>query len=309
MDHYGNLTEDEIIDAAMEEVLRQHDIESIALRVTVELLSLVTLVCIICDVLSCFVIFKFRRLRQNAIYKILANWFIFNAIFISTSPILARTFIDMEISHSISSEAKCMMGIFEIISFTGTLLCVILLTFHWYFQFYHPPISAKYNKSVIYLIGAMNVILIVGSIRGIISCANLVPDFESVLISIVTYIFFIMFMFVINIVHITKKNILCNNMGKNISYIVSNVYFLLHLSLTIIFLLFNIPVRSIYLLIAFLACSIVILICPLYFFLILYKHDKHFNIFTRHVVACRCAKYTGDELSDQSVHYTNNDQV
>lgn len=311
MNQSGNLTENYTAteDLYIEDILLQYEIESWTLRITIEAVSIISLFCLVVNILACFIIFKFKRLRQNASYKIIVNWFILNSIFMLTSPLLLRVSVDWHILNNIPLELSCFIGQVNAVSLIGSVFLMILLCFQWYFQLYFPSLSSKYDRSIIYFIAAVNMMLIACVVQGATGCITFYYYFVNGLLMMASFLFFNIFMIIMNIVHFCKKKRLVNNSDKNIPYLLTNMFFLLYLSVIIVIILYWVSLGNVFFFMAVCVSSLFTLACPIYFFDVLYKHDRNFNTFTRHVLSCRCTKYTGDEFFDQSVNFNNLQQA
>lgn len=296
-------------DLYTDDVLNSYVTEYLIIRITVEIISIISILCVFSNIFACFIIFKFRRLRNDPSYKIIANWFILNSIFMLTSPLVLRSTVDWHFSSFFTYEFYCIVEEIHTLSFLGLIFVMILLTFHWFFKLYHPLVSNKYDRFIIYFILVVNLILFFCLIQGIVSCNSSRSISLNTLITIGTFLIFNIFMIIMNIINFCKKKILGSNSSHNIPYIFSNVFFLSFLFSLVVMLVYAFSGGPTLVLITVCISFLLSFACPIYFFLLLYKYEKNFNAFTRHIVTCRCTKYSGDEFVDQPVHYNNQQQA
>lgn len=301
MDYPDNSTDPEVY---VDGVVEKYGGRFLAAKIAIDILSFVTILCVICDLMACFIILKFRRLRQNASCQILVNWFQLNFIFMLTSPLLESTVVYRLLFEVMSFESVYIFFNVHIIAFFGMLFSIILLTFQWYLNFYHPQLSTKYERICIRFICGLDTILMIYFIYVIFSIErSLEAHIINLLFLVGSYILYNLFMIIIYITHCFRKKAF-DSPNYNVAYIVTTVFFFLNLSTIIVFLMYWFSVAGIYFFIILCIFSLFSLSCPFYFFLTMYKHDIYFNTFTKHIVTCRCRKYTGDEFCDQSVHYS-----
>lgn len=294
-------------DLIMDEAWNQNNVTRLTVRITIEILSLISILCFVKNTLACFIIFKFERLRHDPVYKILANWFILNFFVLLTFPLFLRLITDWRKTKFVSYEITCSLGELNGVTQIGSIFLMACLTFHWYFKFYHPFISVKYDRDINYVIFTLNFLLILCFIQGVVGCvtSSVYTLILNKFIKMVIFPSYIISMIIIFLNHLRKKKLLDYVHDKNIPYILSIIYFLLYLSISIVLLICYVSLDNTYLLIVISIVSVLTFACPIYFFVILYKYDKIFNTFTRLMVTCRFNKYTDDESLQQPIHFHN----
>lgn len=301
----GNYTD---VEEYVDEILRHYELEYLIIRITIEALTLAAAICVISNLFTCSIIIKFRRLRQNPTYKIIAGWLIMNSVFLLTSPLALRTGLETDY---ITYEMMCSFGHIQFMTFFGSLLLIVLLTFQWYFKFYYPSVCNKYDRAIIYYILSVCTVVVVCIVEGIVTCYtyDYILNFLNYLLTTFTFFVFIVFMVIMNVINLCRKKILDESCNKNLAYMLSNMFFILHLSLVVVVFVYAYSRKELYVLIFLCMSFLITLFCPLYFFFMLYKRDKNFNALTKHIVTCRCTKYTGDEFVEQPIHYENQQEV
>ncbi|XP_018563618.1 chemokine C-C motif receptor-like 2 [Anoplophora glabripennis] len=263
---------------------------------------LVSLVCIIANILIIFVILKYKRLRQEKWNIIILNWAIINCPLMMTAPI---TFgLAVYASHLVPQSAFCFVYHMEFTLFLIDIVLIVILTVYWYMKLYHTEKHKKFDQHIKCVLIFVYIFLISLTALNIDACFNSRIFTLTGLILVITYLAFVLFMPIINIVHAVKKRRLVDYSNrKNVPFMLSNILFLSHLPGFLV--LFATPFLSPFTnqILSSIAFFIAIL-NPVYFFIVLYHGDRNYNIFLKHVFSCRCREYN-DELVEQPVSYNN----
>lgn len=277
------------------------------LTITEELIFAICLLCLIGNIITCFIIFKYRRLRDDSSYRIIANWFIFNSVFMLSTAFGLRVPQEYGNLTSPFSYAHCIIGQVQGLSRCGLFLLIMLLTIQWYLRYYHTSFSAKYDQTINYYIFGVYLTIIAIFINSTVSCIRIGYDLIGIIIVLAFFVLFNLFMVVIKILHFFKKKRLRSDTDKNIPYILSISFFWINVSFgPLSYFLSDGKLSD---LIFICLSSVIGFLCPIYFISVLYKHDKLFKALVLHVISCRCRKYSGDEFFNQPVAYSNDTEA
>lgn len=266
-------------------------------KVTIEVVTVVSILSVVLNIFACIIVFKSRRLRTDTRYKLLAVWFLLNILFLLSLSIFIRAFFNWDDAF-ISLEGFCIVAQLQSISFNGLIFATTLLTCHWYLKLNNPSKFMTFNRTIMYYIYGLIVFLFLCFLEGFVGCFFLLRSnhYYNNVLMIICFVIFNIFMVVINFRHCFDKGRINNDSEIRTTYLLSNIFFILHLPLGIFLILYAFIGNFI----LFLTLCIYLkftISCPIYFFVILYKYDKFFNTSARHLIKCNCSGYAEDELN------------
>ncbi|KAG5886645.1 hypothetical protein JTB14_001007 [Gonioctena quinquepunctata] len=279
--------------------------ETDPLGICLELFTILSMVCIACNIIIGFVIIKYRRLRREKSNIILLNWTIVNSLFILF--LLVSIWLPMywEI-YFVATDISCTLQNLVLSILLANLLLIILLFIDWFLKLYYTVTYQKFEKNLMLILVALYVCtaLCIGSTMG--DCYFTERGEDLLLHFFNSYVTFIVFMIIMNIVHFVKKGRLIDT--TNVSYTplyLTNTYFL---SVCPLFILvpiilrcpgsfFNAAIDSI------LICGTLVLalMAPIYLLVILLKCEREYKKFLGYIFCCKCFNYKDAELQEESV--------
>ncbi|XP_018568591.1 uncharacterized protein LOC108908895 [Anoplophora glabripennis] len=267
-----------------------------------EVYIVVSLICLIANLLIIFVTLKYKRLRQEKWNIIILNWAIINCPLILSAPI---TFgLTIYLTHLVGDSTFCFVNHTEYTLFLIDIILIVILTIYWYTKLYHTEKHKKFDQHIKCVLIFLYIFLIFLTALNIDACYNSRMFSVMGLVLIITYLAFILFMPIINIMHAVKKRRLIDYSNrKNVPFMLTNILFLSHLpGLLVVFTapLLNLLTIQILMSVTFFIATL----NPVYFLIVLYLCDRNYNIFLKHVFSCRCREYN-DELVERPVSYNN----
>lgn len=268
-----------------------------------EIFVLISLTCVVANIFIIFVTVKYKRLRREKWSIIILNWAIINCPLMISAPI---TFgLTVHVPKLIARDSTfCFVQHTELTLFLINIILIVILTIYWYMKLYHTEKHKKLDQHIKCVLIFLYIFFIALTGLNIDACYNSRVLTVTGIIVILSYLAFILFMPIINIIHaIRMRKLVDYSNSKNIPFILSNVLFLSQLpSIVIIFTrsFFSPFTNNVLMSVGFFIATL----NPIYFFLVLYFYDRNYNVFLKHVFTCRCKEYN-DELVEQPVSYNN----
>ncbi|KAG5886644.1 hypothetical protein JTB14_001006 [Gonioctena quinquepunctata] len=292
-----------------EEVLESTDLVT---KIYIELYTILTFVCIACNIILGFVIIKYRRLRREKSNIILLNWTIVNNLFMLSSPISARLSMDWE-TYFDGIHIFCTLEQVQLSILLTNLLLIIVLFIDWFLKLYYTVTHQKFEKNLIFILGALYVCTAVCIGFTVEDCFS-IGGIRADIYLLFSYVIFIVFMIIMNIVHFVKKRRLINT--TNVSHTplyLANTYFLsvcpLFILVFIILGLSRYGINEVIALTLICGTLVLALMNPIYFFVILFKYEKDYRTFLGHIFSCKCFDYKDDELQEEPVVFNGSVQI
>lgn len=271
-------------------------------RILLNVYILLSLICIIVSLLIIFVILKHKRLREEKWSMIVLNWTILNCLLMITGPITLG--IAVHLTHLVKYDIYWFVHQMEYILFFIDLLLIIILTIHWYMKLYHTEKYIILNENIKYVFIFVYLLLTILTILNLCFIGNRWIIITADIIMFTSCLVFILFMTVVNIVHAVKMRRLVDYSNrKNIPFLLSNALFASYLLVLVAILLssyVSILIDQILVSVSFLIANL----NPFYFFIILYRSDRNYNTYFKHIFTCRWREYK-DELVEYPVSYNN----
>nr|XP_023027602.1 uncharacterized protein LOC111515617 [Leptinotarsa decemlineata] len=281
---------------------------NLTVKIYIELYTILSLICVACNIIIAFVIIKYRRLRLDKSNIILLNWTIVNNLFMITSPISQRLSTDWE-TYFAAYTFFCSLEQTQYCILLANLLLVDLLLINWYLKVYHTVIYEKFVNYLNYILVAIYVPVIISTGVHVSSC------FEYRLITsevflLISYLKFIVFMIAMNIVHLVKRRRLApSTVTSNMPLYLVNTYFLSICPLLLAIFSHLLLHDQLFSLIILIGGLILAVMNPIYFFIILYNFDKDYRTFFGHVFSSKCCEYKDDELQEEPVVFNGSVQL
>ncbi|XP_023310634.1 uncharacterized protein LOC108908885 [Anoplophora glabripennis] len=267
-----------------------------------EVYIVVSLICLIANLLIIFVTLKYKRLRHEKLNIIILNWAIINCPFVLSVPI---TFgLAVYLTHLTERSTFCFVNHMEYTLFLMDIILIVILTLYWYTKLYHTEKHKKFDQHIKCVLIFLYIFLISLTALNIDACYNSRMFTVIGLVLVLTYLAFMLFMPIINIVHAVKKRRLVDYSNrKNVPFMLSNILFLSHLPALLA--VFNVPLFGLPTILILRSIAFCIgTLNPVYFLVVLYLCDRNYNTFLKHVFSCRCREYN-DELVEPPVSYNN----
>nr|XP_008200470.1 PREDICTED: uncharacterized protein LOC103314934 [Tribolium castaneum] len=272
-------------------------------RIFIELLTTVALASFAANSFLIFVIFKYKKLRNETTNKIFLHLNILQALFGFVTQLnlrLGYVFFEW------SCEFCVFCSLYQIelnaaFTITGILFLLVCESF---LNIYCKEKYQKFGRFYKYFLVGLYVLTVCTSLASIRYCFFLnYVVFKPYYVMIVAALIIVVFLLIINIIHAVRKRTLTNYQSSNIGLVVPNIFFLLW-SPFIIFLLLNAlanlgdPTTATVL-------STLGFSDPVFNLVYVYFYDNNFNGFLRQVFTCRCKEYNSENFEDQSVAYND----
>lgn len=275
-------------------------------------LALISVISLICNILTIFVICKHQKLHRNVTNIIILNINIVQTVIFFSSPIILWVIAEYYFNFNVESNSEklevvvCILINFEFALIFSLGWFILLLVSDWYFKVYKEGSYSKFCNVYKFFIVSIYLLIIISSFLTTQSCFAdhlYLAHYVYVHILLLVSVLLVIFLVILNIVH-RCRSITTETYSKHPGLALANIFILVLVpSLLNLIAIINDASNAVLTIV----CMIFGLTDPIFSLLYLFFSHNDYNIFFKRLFKLQCNSFENELLQEeeQSVTFSN----